>query len=519
MVGKNLKMGLVDAIQPGTVGFDGDSLTLENLVRVAAGRTKVALSAQAEERIVASRRILEQCAAQGQSIYGMNTNLGPYLAQTLTDAEMSKTQERLIQEHVVRQGTELSVTQVRAMMAARLNCFCKGTSGIRLQTAHALANLLNHEVHPIVVAGGSVGASDLSEMAQIALVLIGEGEAEYRGQRVSGATALALSGLRPIELAGKEAIALISFNGFSVGVGSLVVHNLVNAFISLNLAAATSLEAIQGNVSPLFAGAAIAKAHPGYLGSAKLLREMLDGSSLWQEGAARSLQDPLSFRCIAPVHGALFDSLLRLRETIEIELNSGSDNPFVDIANESVYSVANFDASSLSLAFDNVRIAMTTAINMMNERIQKLLNTDFTGLPTGLKSPERNGVGFIPLARLVAALTAEANLLASPMSIGFRSQLGAGHEDSVSLAPLSVTNTVKLTDIALKVAAVEILIACAALELGPTREYSLTTQSVTKFVKASSLDCSNWDRQISRVMTRMKSGRFFKHLSRDYWCK
>lgn len=517
MTTRNRTIRAVEAIQPGTVALDGESLTVTDVARVAAGRAKVALTHLAQEKIVNSRRVLEQCAARGQSIYGMNTNLGPYLAQSLTDSEMSKTQEKLIHEHVVRQGTELSSTQVRAMMVARLNCFCKGTSGIRLETAHALADLLNHQVHPIVTAGGSVGASDLSEMAQIALVLIGAGEAEYRGERVSGATALALSGLRPVELAGKEAIALISFNGFSVGVGSLVVHNLINAFMSINLAGATSLEAIQGNVSPLIVGAASAKAHDGYVATARLLREILHGSSLCHEKSARSLQDPLSFRCLAPVHGALFDSIARLRQTLEIELNSGSDNPFVDMSNESVYSTGNFDASSLSLAFDTVRIAMTSSINMMNERIQKLMNTDFTGLPTGLKSPESNGVGLIPLSRLVAVLTVDANLLAAPCSIAFRSQLGAGHEDCVSLAPLSVTNTMKLTEIMLKISAVEILTACAALKLGQVRQYSRTTHLITRFVRAEMMDCSNWDRQISRVITRLRSGRFFKHLSTDYW--
>lgn len=507
------RMRGIQAVQTGMVALDGDSLTIEKVGRVANDRAKVCLTPQAQEKILASRQVLEECAAKGQSIYGMTTNLGPYLGQSLTEGDASAIQQQVILEHVVRQGTELNVSQVRAMMLSRLNGFCKGTSGVRLLTASALADLLNHEIHPIVVAGSSVGASDLSEMAQIALVLIGLGEAEYKGKRLSGGKALALNGLIPLKLAGKEGIALISSNGFSVGVGTLVLQDVITAFMSINLSAATSLEAIQGNLNSLNKGAAEAKSHAGYVATAKLLRDILEGSSLWQEGSARCLQDPLSFRCVAPTHGSFLDVVRRLKDTLEVELNSGSDNPFVDLENRSVYSVGNFDTTSISLGFDTARIAMTSAINMLNERVQKLMNKEFTNLPTGLKSQTRDGVGLIPLTRLVAALTTEAHLLANPASIQFRSQLGVGHEDSVSLAPLSVTNTAKLAEVMIKLSAIEILVACSALELRKFKQLARTTQMIAKFVKGEPLDCSTWDDQISRVVNRLRAGRFSKHLS------
>jgi histidine ammonia-lyase len=510
------RMRRIEAVQSGTAALDGDSLTIQNVASVANDRAKVCLTPQAQEKILASREVLEECAAKGQSIYGMTTNLGPYLGQSLTEGDVSQIQLKVILEHVVRQGVELTVSQVRAMMLARLNGFCKGTSGVHLQTANALADLLNLEIHPIVVAGSSVGASDLSEMAQIALVLIGLGEAEFKGKRMPGGKALAVNGLTPLKLAGKEGIALISNNGFSVGVGTLVLQDVMTAFMSINLSAATSLEAIQGNLSALNKGAANAKAHPGYVATSELLRDMLEGSSLWQEGSARCLQDPLSFRCVAPTHGSFLDAVKRLKDTLEVELNAGTDNPFVDLENRSVYSCGNFDTASISLGFDTVRIAMTSAINMLNERVQKLMNKEFTNLPTGLKLEHNDGIGLIPLTRLVAALTTEAHLLATPASIQFRSQLGIGHEDSVSLAPLSVNNTAKLADIMIKLSAVEILIACAALDMRKFKQLGRTTQTIAKFVKGEPLDCSNWDYQISRVVNRLRAGRFSKQLSIEF---
>ena len=499
-------------VQPRIIAVDGNGVSVQDLISVANGHARVSLTADAKERILLSRQVLEECAAKGQTIYGMTTRLGPYLSESISASDISEIQLRTIMEHAVRHGTELTSREVRAMMFARLNGFAKGTSGVRMETANALAQLINRDVHPTVVGGSSVGASDLSEMAQIALVLVGLGEAEFHGMRMSGAQALKLAGLEPIELAGKEGLSLISNNGYSVGVGALVLNDACVSLQCVNVAAATSLEAIQGNLTMLHAAASDAKAHPGHIAVSRVLRKMLDGSSLWQVETAFHLQDPLSFRCIANVHGALQEILSKLKDTIEIELNSGSDNPFVDIDSRAVYSVGNFDTTSICMGFDGLRVALTASINMLNERVQKLMNTEFTGLPTGLKSGQNDGVGLIPLARAVAAITAESQSLAAPVSIQFRSQLGCGHEDFASLAPLSVTNTAKLVENLVKLSSLEILIACAALAQRPAPKLGRTTQLIANYVAKAPVDYKSWDMQMKRVMEELRSEKFARRL-------
>lgn len=491
------------------VSLDGSRLRIQDVISVAAQFAEVRLNATARANINASRHVLESCAASGQPIYGMNTYLGPFIESPMGDVDLSQFQRTTVLGHAVRQGTQLTATQVRAMMLARLNGFALGTSGIRLETAQRLCDLLNKRVHPIVRTGASSGASDLSDMSQIAMVLLGLGEAEFEGVEMSGAEALARAGMQPLKLAGKEGLSLINHNGFTIGAGTLVLNAALLTLSAFNVAAAFSLESFAGNLSMLHPAASRNKPHSGYLKVSHKLRKILAGSYLWQKDAARNLQDPLSFRCIPLVHGAVYEAVERLRNVLEIELNSGGDNPLVSIEDECVVSVGNFDTTNIAIAFDSLRIALGHLITMSNERIQKQLWHEFSGLPAGLNKVSTGFTGLIPLARAVAAMTAEARNLANPVSLDFRTQLGEGVEDYASMAPLAVSQTERMLEIANSVAAVEMLIASSALTLRGSAKLGKHTRAAHDLIGLDQpVSPVNWDAKLTRLRKAISAGRF-----------
>ena len=283
----------------------------------------------------------------------------------------------------------MNTSVVRAMMVTRANGMAKGGVGVRAELIQAFLDALNAGVHPVVRTGGSVGQADLAEMAEIGQVLIGRGEADYEGRRLPGAEALRAAGLQPVRLKAKEGLALISANGVTMGHGSLVLADVADLLDAFDVTAALSLEAYGANLSTIHPEATRMRPHPGQSRAADRLRELLEGSYLWRPGAARNLQDPLSFRCVPQTHGACYDAHAYSRGTMEVELNSASDNPLVLLDDQSIISVGNFDVVALAVAFDLLRVAVAQVVHLANERIQKHLWSQFSGLPTGLAAQRR----------------------------------------------------------------------------------------------------------------------------------
>ena len=288
------------------------------------------------------------------------------------------------------------------MMVARANGMAKAGVGVRREVVVQLVEALNAGVHPVVRRLGSVGQGDLSEMADIGKVMIGRGLAEVGDRVLPGDEALAAVGLEPISPAPKEALALVSANGVTLGHGSLVLVDAADLTDSFQIAAALSLEGFAGNLSPIHPAAARMRPHAGEIKASARLRELLEGSHLWEPGAARNLQDPLSFRCVPQTHGALNDALFFARGEMDVELNSASDNPLVVVEDEAIISVGNFDVSALAMAFDLLRLGIASALKVADERVQKLLWNAFSGLPTGLApqdGPDRRPASAGPLVR------------------------------------------------------------------------------------------------------------------------
>jgi histidine ammonia-lyase len=446
------------------VTLTGDDLSIEDVVRVARRGARVEVSGEALDRVRRARDVVDRVLERGDLVYGMNTGVGSLSRYRVPFENLEQFSERLVTRHTTHQGAEVATEVVRAMMLTRANGMAKGGVGVRAELVRAFVDALNAGVHPVVRLGGSVGQADLAEMAEIGQVLIGRGEAEYRGRRMPGAEALRAAGLKPFRLKAKEGLALISANGVTMGHGSLVLADVADLLDAFDITAALSMEAFGANLSTVHPEAARMRPHPGQARAADRLREVLAGSYLWRPGAARNLQDPLSFRCVPQTHGACYDAHAYARGTMEVEINAASDNPLVLLGDQSIISVGNFDVVALAVAFDLLRVALAQVVHLANERIQKHLWAQFSGLPTGLAARDGDE-GLRPLGYASASLAAEARVLANPVSLDYRGQIAEGIEDHASMAPLGVRKTEELLGVARRMAALELTVATRAVEL------------------------------------------------------
>ena len=421
-----------------TVKLTGDGLRLEDVLRVARERAPVALAPGAADRVRAARAIVEAVVAAGEPVYGVTTGVGVRKRMRVYPSELPEFNRRLILEHLVGQGDASPADVVRAQLLLVANGFARGTSGVTLELVEHLISRLNDGATPHVRTLGSVGMADLPANADLAHGV-----------------------LDGFELGAKEGIALLDNNAFSTALASLALADAVGLLDSLDVAAALDLEALGGNLSILHPAAGRQAA------TVERLRVLLAGSYLWEEGAARNLQDPLSFRCIPNVHGAARETLDFALARIERELNTSQENPIVVVDERRVISVGNFDSLPLASALDFVRIALVPVLTTASERSVKLLQSPVTGLPEGLAAepglPESAYSEFgVPLQ----ALAAEAKLLAQPVSIETGSTSHhEGTEDRMTLAPLGARRLAQLVELGQRLGAIELAVAAQAIHL------------------------------------------------------
>jgi histidine ammonia-lyase len=498
------------------VELSGDDLTVDDVVATARGEAQVRVADSALERVGQAREVVERLLASGESVYGLNTGLGSFYRYRIPPEQLGRFSFATVADQTSSYGRPLPTDVVRAMMLTRANSMAKAGVGVRRELILLLVDALNAGVHPIVREVGSVGQGDLSEMADIGKVLIGMGRAEVEGRVVPGCDALRAAGLEPIELAPKEALALISANGVTLGRGALVLSDVADLVDSLQMAAALSLEGFAGNLSIIHPGVARLQPQIGLNTAAVRLRELLEDSYLWQPGAARNLQDPLSFRCIPRTNGALYDVLAYARLTLESELNAANDNPLVLIQEDTIVSVGNFDVAAVAMAFDLVRLAIANALRVANERVQKLLWRHFSGLPSALAAEEGPTNGLKPMGRWCTALTAEARSLANPVSIDYAGQVAEGVEDHASMAPLAVRRTFELVSVAHRIVAHELIIAAQACDMRGAsplgRGTQLAYEAVRRHVPMLS-DEADWDADIDALVDVVADGELAAHVA------
>jgi histidine ammonia-lyase len=427
-----------------TVVLTGNDLSLDEVVAVARGGEPVELAPEAVVRMRKARAIVERALERGDVVYGFTTGVASRKRVRVEPGDVEEFNRRLIQSHRVGQGSDAPADVVRATMLRMANGFATGTTGIRPELAEDLVTALNGNVTPRVRLLGSVGQSDLAANADLAHHLF-----------------------RDTPLAAGEGLALVNNNAFSTGFAALAIADAGRLLDALHVAGALDLEAFGANLTIIHPAVAKTRPYPGLRSSLERLTELLDGSALWSPGAARNLQDPLTFRGLPQVLGALWDTLEVVRARLAVELNAANANPLVIVEDECVVSVSNLDVVPLAAALDFLRIALAPALTSANERLMKLLQGPFSGLPDGLAA--RAGLhedGLAEFGNAGHALTAEARLLAQPVSFELGSTTQAeGIEDRMTLAPLAARRLAEMVDLGERIVTIELVVAAQAVEL------------------------------------------------------
>ncbi|HWZ50739.1 MAG TPA: histidine ammonia-lyase [Granulicella sp.] len=487
------------------IDLDGSALSLEEVVAVAKHSTSVRIAAAALERMERSRRQVEKAMTGTKPVYALNTGVGLLANIRLDEADIEAMQVNLIRSHCCGVGSPLATPVVRGMMLIRANVLAKAFSGIRPVVAERICDLLNHGITPVIPSRGSVGASgDLAPLAHMALILVGEGRAEYKGQMMPAAECLKQAGLAPLTLMGKEGISLLNGTQAMLSIGCLCLHELEQLFFSAQMTAALSIEALRGTDTAFDPRLHAARPHLGQGLSAHHLTRLLHGSPIPRtHGEGSRIQDAYCLRCIPQVHGAVWDTLAHARHIFEIELNSATDNPLV--FDGAIVSGGNFHGAPLALALDFLAIALCQLAGISERRTERLLNPSLNeGLPAFLASKPGLESGLMMAQVTAAALVAEMRVLASPASTGSIPTSG-NQEDFVSMGMTSALKLEQAVTLSRMVIAIELLAATRALDLRGDRVTPSLEEVRSRFrsrIPAWQEDCvlSTWMEEASNFL-------------------
>ena len=447
--------------------LNGQTLTLAEIATVAFGEASVKVSSSARPRVSASRRVVEGIVARDDIVYGVSTGFGKLSDVRIPHDALAELQFNLVRSHACGIGNPLSESEVRAMMLLRANVLALGFSGIRLEIIDTLCELLNRRVSPVIPEKGSVGASgDLAPLAHLALSLIGEGEAFFKSERMESREALRRAGLKPVELQAKEGLALLNGTQAMHAVGGLALLRAKRLIRVVDVAGATSLEALKGTPAAFDPRLQDARPHPGQREVAKHLMSILEGSDIRRSHLKDDprIQDAYSLRCMPQVHGAIRDALSHCENVLLIESGSATDNPLVFSESGDVISGGNFHGAPLALTFDYAAIALTDLMSISERRIERLVNPDMNeGLPAFLARRPGMESGFMIAHVAAAALLNEAKVLAHPSSVDSVPTSG-GKEDHVAMGMTGALKLRTIVDLAENLAAIELLAGAEALE-------------------------------------------------------
>lgn len=448
--------------------INGNDLTLDDLRHVVGQQRAVEVAPDAQEKVNASRAVVEKLVSENRLAYAITTGVGKLSDVRIDAAQNRELQINLVRSHSAGVGEPLSTEETRAMMLLRANSLAKGYSGVRLKLIAMLCEMLNHRVHPVIPSQGSVGASgDLAPLAHLALTLIGEGEAIFQGERLDGAEALRRAGLTPITLEAKEAISLINGTQAMLGVGTVALLAAEILANTADVVGAMSLDALHGTDVAFDERIHAARPHSGQIQVAGYLRWLIGGSEIRaSHKECGRVQDAYSLRCIPQVHGAVRDTLAFCRRTFAIEMNSAVDNPlvFANGTDGEVLSGGNFHGEPLAFALDYLAIALSALAGISERRIERLVNPALNeGLPPFLAAGAGLNSGFMMPQVTAAALVSENKVFAHPASVDSITTSG-NKEDYVSMGMAAAIKLKKVLANTTNVLAIEACTAAQALD-------------------------------------------------------
>tara|TARA_B100000965_G_scaffold54613_1_gene41044 strand:+ start:3075 stop:4595 length:1521 start_codon:yes stop_codon:yes gene_type:complete len=447
------------------IEINGKNLTIDNLVKVARAKAKVVLSKDSIVKIKDCRLLVEEKIEANEIMYGINTGIGEFSETILKPDQIKDFQKYLIYNHAAGIGDPCPLDHVRAAMVSRINVHAKGMSGCRLVITETLVEMLNKDVIPYVCSKGSVGASgDLAPMSQIALVLLGEGKAYYKGELLSGEEAMNQANIKIPGLEARDGLSIINGSNLLTAMSALFIYDCKNWFKQAKIAAAMSMDALIANLGPLNELIHISRGFNGAIKSAEVIRNILKDGDLLNGEIKTKVQDAYSLRSTPQVIGAAIDSLSYCEQQVLIELNGVGDNPIFFVDKKIQLSGANFQGTPVSLPLDMLGSAVTM-VSVLSERRMNRLNNP--ALSNGLPPFLTKGAGMfsgLMLSQYTADMQiVEQRILSMPASIQ-SIPAAADQEDFVSMGMNTALKNFQILDNAYGVLGIEFMAAAQALD-------------------------------------------------------
>lgn len=467
-----------------SVVIDENGIRLTDFEQIVFDNATVRLSESCMKVVEDCRAFLEKVLAERRTVYGVNTGFGKLSTVILPPDETESLQLNLIRSHACAVGDPYSEDVVRGMMLLRLVSLTRGHSGVRPIVVKTIVDCLNKGVHPIIPQQGSLGASgDLAPLAHLALVLLGEGEAIFQGQRLSGAEALRMAGIHPVVLSSKEGLALINGTQAMMAVGLIAYIKAHRVMQAANAAASITMESLNAIIDPFADEIQRVRPFPEQASVAKDIRRYLDGSKFVQKPNQAKVQDAYAIRCIPQVHGASLRALRHVQETLEIEMNAATDNPLLFPDEDVVYSGGNFHGQPIALAMDYMKIAVSELANISERRTERLVNPQLNeGLPAFLTPDAGRSSGMMILQYVAASLVSENKGLAHPASVDSIPSSG-NQEDHVSMGTTAARQAEKIATHTTTVIAIELICAAQALTFRGVSNASNMSQCIVEWVR------------------------------------
>ncbi len=446
------------------IELDGYTLDRFKIEQIVYDGYQASISEEALDRVRKSRSRIEKQLQEGKVIYGVNTGFGKLSDIEIEKEDISKLQLNLLRADAVGVGEPLPKPVVRAMMVLRANALAKGFSGIREETLSLLIEMINNNVHPIVPSKGSVGASgDLAPLAHVAIVLVGEGKAEYEGEILRGKDALERAGLQPVSLAAKEGLALINGTQAMSGVGVITLNEAERVGLAADMSASLTIEALRGIITAFDKDLLAVRPHPEFELVASRMRNWLEGSQRVTDQGEIRVQDAYSIRCIPQVHGASWQTINYVDERLKVEINSATDNPII-LENDEIISSGHFHGQPIALAMDFLKVAAAEWANISERRTERLVNPTLSGLSPFLATDPGLECGLMVAQYAAAALVSENKVLAHPASVD-SIPTSANQEDHVSMGTIGSRQARDIVHNTARVIAIEIISASQAIYL------------------------------------------------------
>jgi histidine ammonia-lyase len=444
--------------------LDGLSLTLTDVVRVAREGYGVRLGESAVSAVKEANALVERWATSDQVVYGVTTGFGDLASVKISPRDRRTLQENLLRSHACGVGSPYPVDVTRAIMLLRINTLSRGHSGISHATLSGLIDLLNAGIHPLIPCQGSVGASgDLCPLSHLAVALLGDGDAEYKGKIVPVKEALVSAGLKPVSLGAKEGLALNNGTTVMNAVGALALLDALRLAKTADIAAALSMEALHGVPYAYDARTHALRPYKGQGAVASNIRRIIEDSEIVERHKKDRVQDAYSLRCVPQVHGASRDALSYVRSVLDVEINSVTDNPLIFPREEEALSGGNFHGQPLALAMDFFGIALAEFGSISERRQARLVDASLSGLPPFIIEDSGLNSGFMIPQYTSAALVSENKVLAHPSSVD-SIPTSANQEDHVSMGGYAARKAVNILENTRKVVAIELLLAAQALD-------------------------------------------------------